>query len=87
MHLITTELVNVLSDYKKGILGGCLFSAFFPVMIVSAISTARELKVGESSTVILRLFQPSVIVSDWLLVKLQRKRKRGGDRGVEKKKR
>ena len=83
MHLITTELVNVLSDYKKGILGGCLFSAFFPVMIVSAISTARELKVGESSTVILRLFQPSVIVSDWLLVKLQRKRKRGG---VEKKK-
>jgi len=76
MHLIMNELVDYLSDYKKGILSGCLFSAFFPILIVSAISSSRELKVESSSTIKLRLFQPSVVFTDWALKNMKKVRMR-----------
>jgi predicted permease len=61
-----------LSDYKQGILSGCLFSVTFPFLIISAISSSRELKLPEHGTIVLRIFEPSVTVTDWLMVKIQK---------------
>jgi len=72
MHLITTKLVIWLSDYKQGILSGCLFSVTFPFLIIAAISSSRELKLPEHGTIVLRIFEPSVTVTDWLMVKIQK---------------
>lgn len=72
MHLVTTQLVLWLSDYKQGILSGCLFSTAFPLLIIAAISSSRELTLDADSTIVLRIFEPSVSVTDWLMVKLQK---------------
>ena len=72
MHFITTKLVLWLSDYKQGILSGCLFSTAFPLLIIAAISSSRELKLPEHRTIVLRIFEPSVTVTDWLMVKIQK---------------
>jgi len=88
MHLVMTELVNYLSEYKRGILSGCFFSAAFPLMIVSAISTNRELKLPRFNKITIRLFDPSVVLSDYILLKVQKRKNvnNSGKKLIEKEK-
>jgi len=71
MHLVTTQLVHILSDHKHNILNGCIFSTAFPMLIISAIASSRELNVDNHSTIVIKIFEPSVTVANWLMVKIQ----------------
>merc|ERR1711976_287587 len=84
MHFITTKLVLWLSDYKQGILSGCLFSTAFPLLIIAAISSSRELKLPDNATIVLRIFERSVTFTDWIMVFIQKFRFRKKSKNIQK---